>query len=287
MRVVDDCGADDREYADWAGQMKLGAIRRTKNPWTIAAILLAVHALQMFVIHKYTFTDWDPNSNLPVYVARLASMAFSVLAVWALVPEALVLFKLRIGSRSKWFVFGVFCSLTTSALIYGAINHFPVLSSIDAIIFSLFIGLDEEFFDRVFTFGLMQRLGLEIALIGSAVIFGALHLTNFFYGEESFNYVLGHVIEAAAFGYLMAVIMYVTGSVWLPVFMHGMTDLRWVTMDMGEYTTIVSGGTDWIAVLFTTAVFVGASRITLAMHQDRLHFPDSWLCTLRWFGLVE
>ena len=267
--------------------MNLSAIRRTKNPWAIGAILLAVHAMQMFVIHKYTFFDWDPNSNLPVYVARLISMAFSVVAVWVLVPEALVLFKLRIGSRSKWFVFGVFSSLISSALIFGALNHFPILSTIDAMIFSLFIGLDEEFFDRIFTFGLMQRLGLEIALFGSAVIFGALHLTNFFYGDESFNYVMGHVIEAAAFGYLMAVIMYVTGSVWLPVFLHGMTDLRWVTMDMGEYTTIVSGGTDWIAVLFSMAVLVGASRITLAMHQERMHFPSSWMGTLRWFGLVE
>ena len=267
--------------------MKLSEIRQTRNPWAIAGILIAAQLVQIYVISWLPIFDWDSQSNWPVYQYRMISMAFSVALVWLFVPNALRMFRFRVGGYPKIFTTGIFLALFAASLIYGAIQSYPVLATLDAAIFSIFIGLDEEFFNRVFVFGILQRFGFEIALTISALIFGAAHFTNFIYGDESFNYVLGHVISAAGFGYFMAVLMYVTGSVWVPVALHGLTDLRWVTMDMSDYSTIVSGGTNWISVLFATTVFIGLSRITLALHHDRLHPPKSWMGTLRWFGLVE
>jgi membrane protease YdiL (CAAX protease family) len=181
----------------------------------------------------------------------------------------------------------LFGALALGSLIYGRFNHFPILQTFDALLFSLFIGLDEEFFNRVFVFGLLQRIGVEFAMAVSAVIFGMAHLTNYFYGDESFNYVLGHVISAAGFGYLMAAILVATGNVWVPVMIHGLSDLRWVVMDSGDYNAIVSGGTNWFASLFSAFVFVVGARLVLGFNEKRIELPPSWNGALRYLGLIE
>jgi membrane protease YdiL (CAAX protease family) len=207
--------------------------------------------------------------------------------IWIFAPNALKLFRLKLGGYPPYFTLMLFGALALGSLIYGGFNHFPILQSLDALLFSLFIGLDEEFFNRVFVFGLLQRIGVEFAMAVSAVIFGLAHLTNYFYGDESFNYVLGHVISAAGFGYLMVAVMVATGNVWVPVMIHGLSDLRWVVMDSGNYNAIVSGGTNWFASLFSAFVFVVGARLVLGFNEKRIELPQSWNGALKFLGLIE
>ena len=113
-------------------------------------------------------------------------MALSVLLIWIFAPNALNYFKVRIENYPKFYTALIFIGLALGSLVFGWFHQFPVLASLDAMLFSLFIGLDEEFFNRVFVFGLLERVGIEFAMAVSAVIFGAAHFTNYIYGDESF-----------------------------------------------------------------------------------------------------
>ena len=265
----------------------LSAIRRTENRWVLLAIVISAQLVNIYAISWLPVSFEDSDSNLPVYVYRLISLALSLLLIWIFAPNALKYFKVRIGNYPKYYTAMIFIGLALGSLVYGWFHHFPVLISLDAILFSVFIGLDEEFFNRVFVFGLLERVGAEFAMAVSAIIFGAAHLTNYFYGYESFSYVLGHVIQAAGFGYFMVALMIATGNVWIPVALHGMTDLRWVVMDSVDYSAIVSGGTNWFMTFFVTSIFVISARFVLGFKERKFHFPNSWNGTLRYLGLIE
>ena len=81
--------------------------------------------------------------------------------------------------------------------------------------------------------------------------------------------------------------MIATGSVWLPVAFHGLTDLRWVVMQPGDYSEIVSGSTNWLVTILATSAYVVAGRILVGMEQQRFNLPESWKRPLRWLGLIE
>ena len=267
--------------------MKLSAIRQIRKRWALVALVIAAQLLTIYAISWLPLSFQESDGNLPVYEYRLLNMALSLLLIWVFVPEAFKFFRLRLGGYPPIFTFALFGALVIGSLLYGWFQKFPILVSLDAIVFSLFIGLDEEFFGRVFAFGILQRAGTEFAMAVSAVVFGLAHLTNYYYGNESVSYVVGHVIEAAGYGYLMATLLIITGNVWVPVMIHGLSDLKWVTMDMGDYNAIVTGQTNWFATIVVTATFISFSRLMLAIHQERLRFPQSWQGALRWLGLVE
>ena len=270
-----------------SGIKAIKAIRESQNRWALLAIVVGAQLINIYAISWLPLFFDNSDSNLPVYQYRLLSMALSLLLIWFFAPNALRLFKFRIGKYPRTYTALIFTGLILGSLIYGHFQNFTLLTSLDAIVFSLFIGLDEEFFNRAFVYGLLERVGIEFAMIVSSVIFGLAHFTNFFYGDESFDYVLGHVIQAAGYGYLMSGLMIATGSVWMPVAIHGLTDLRWVVMESGDYSEIVSGSTNWIVTIFATSAYVVAGRALVGIEKQRFNLPESWKGPLRWLGLIE
>lgn len=263
------------------------AIRESHNRWALLAIVMGAQLINIYAISWLPLFFDNSESNLPVYQYRLISMALSLLLIWIFAPNALRLFKFRIGKYPRTYTALIFIGLISGSLIYGHFQNISLLTSFDAIVFSLFIGLDEEFFNRAFVYGLLERAGMEFAMVASSVIFGLAHFTNYFYGDESFDYVLGHVIQAAGYGYLMAALMIATGSVWMPVAIHGLTDLRWVVMQPGDYSEIVSGSTNWLATILVTTAYIVAGRALVGIEKKRINLPESWKRPLRWLGLIE
>ena len=270
-----------------SGIKAIKAIRESQNRCALLAIVLGAQLLNIYAISWLPLFFDNSESNLPVYQYRLISMALSLLLIWIFAPNALRFFRVRIGKYPRTYTALIFIGLILGSLIYGRFQNFSLLTSLDAIVFSLFIGLDEEFFNRAFVYGLLERVGMEFALVVSSVIFGLAHFTNFFYGDESFDYVLGHVIQAAGYGYLMVALMIATGSVWMPVAIHGLTDLRWVVMEPGDYSEIVSGSTNWLVTVLVTTAYVVAGRALVGIEKQRFNLPESWKRPLRWLGLIE
>ena len=257
------------------------------------AIFALVWAVQMKYIWALHNLYDDLPGNYSVYVARLISMCGSLFFIWFFLPDGLKRFKVNLrGNRSGVFV-GAMVAYFLTGYFEMRGQGLPISQIFDGGIFALFIGLDEEFFDRGFVFALLENWGVEIALFGSAVIFGAEHFSNYLYGEDSLNYVLGHMVAAAGFGYLMAAVLVATGSIWVPVLFHASSDFPWVLMDPKENTSIVTGNTDWKMILIGTATYVFMARLILSGREmyllKRIKFPMSGRLNsvLRYLGLVE
>ena len=184
--------------------------------------------------------------------------------IWFFAPQALQRIRIKFSGVGTLKVVAVIIGYFLAGLLVTRNYELPFWVVIDGGIFALFIGLDEEIFDRGLIFGLFEKWGTEFALLTSSVIFGLQHITNFFSGDDSFNYVLGHMINAAGFGYLMGAFMLSTGTIWVPVFLHGFADYRWVLMEPSEALAISGGQTNWIAVALSTCIMVVSARIMLS-----------------------
>ena len=145
------------------------------------AIFALVWAVQMKYIWALHNLYDDLPGNYSVYVARLISMCGSLFFIWFFLPDGLKRFRVNLrGKKSGYFlgaIIGYFIVGYFQVRSYGL----SIPSVLDGGVFALFIGLDEEFFDRGFVFALLEYWGVEIALFGSAVIFGAEHFLNYLY----------------------------------------------------------------------------------------------------------
>ena len=227
------------------------------------AVLILVFVIQYKVIWSLPILKWDLPGNLPVYLARLTSMASSLFFIWLFAPNALKRFRIGFKGKSSAVVLGALMAFLTIGYFSARNQNLAFLQLMDGAVFSLFIGLDEEFFDRGLIFGLLERHGTEFALAVSALIFGGEHFMNFLSGEDSFDYVLGHMVSAASYGYLMAAMMLLFRNIWVPAIVHAASDFSWVIMDPKQSSTITLGGTDWRNILLTSLVHIALARFMI------------------------
>lgn len=248
--------------------MKLMAYRArinsSRNKGRTAAIFLFVMVIEHWALWQLPIYEIDSTSNWPIYLARSVSAVLSILMIWFFAPQALQRIRIKFSGVGTLKVVAVIIGYFLAGLLVTRNYELPFWVVIDGGIFALFIGLDEEIFDRGLIFGLFEKWGTEFALLTSSVIFGLQHITNFFSGDDSFNYVLGHMINAAGFGYLMGAFKLSTGTIWVPVFLHGFADYRWVLMEPSEALAISGGQTNWIAVTLSTCIMVVSARIMLS-----------------------
>ena len=265
----------------------------TESKWRTAVVLFVVLAIQHRLLWQLPIFEIGLAGNTTVYIMRTISAACSVLLIWIFVPHAMERIKLRINRSTLPTIAGF-------AVVYFGVGYLqthdcglPLLAIIDGGIFAWFIGLDEELFGRGLIYGLLENRGREIALAGSAVIFGLEHFTNYLAGKDSFDYVLGHMVSAAGFGYVMAAAMLATGSIWVPIFIHGFVDYRWVLMEPSESLAVTSGRTDWFMIGLTTTAMVIIARLMIADRSWMLQKTSSVVeggrlnSLLRYLGLVE
>ena len=106
----------------------------------------------------------------------------------------------------------------------------PVLNILMFLITMFFIGFNEEVIFRGIILNLFldkfgnSKKGILISVITSGVIFGSIHIINFF-GGVSIGSVLVQVIEAALLGILFAEIYLLSGNIWIVIAMHALTDV--------------------------------------------------------------
>jgi membrane protease YdiL (CAAX protease family) len=269
-----------------------GRLKITESKWRTAVVLFVVLTFQHRILWELPLFNIGLPGNMPVYIMRTISALSSVLLIWIFVPDAMDRLKLKINRTSLPQIAGV-------VAIYFGVGFFQthgyglsIAAVIEGGIFSWFIGLDEELFGRGLIYGLLENRGREKALVGSAVIFGLQHFTNYLSGEDSFDYVLGHMVSAAGFGYLMAAAMIVSGSVWLPIFMHGLADYQWVLMDPTDAIAVTSGDTNWLFIAIGTSLMVLLARFMISGQKWFAGINSEALrgrfgSVLRYFGLVE
>lgn len=106
--------------------------------------------------------------------------------------------------------------------------------------FLIAVAVAEEIFSRGVIFGVLLRQGLLVAVTGSSLIFGLMHLNGYIgqYFDPWRAY--WHVISAIAFGVFACALMVVTRSLWMPIILHTVSNAGLLFRDIDELIEVRS-----------------------------------------------
>jgi membrane protease YdiL (CAAX protease family) len=87
------------------------------------------------------------------------------------------------------------------------------------IIFLIAVAFAEEILSRGIIFGVLQKHGMTVAVIGSSLMFGLMHINSYVGNFDAWP-AYWHVVSAASFGVFACALMVVSGSIWMPIVLH-------------------------------------------------------------------
>lgn len=121
-----------------------------------------------------------------------------------------------------------------------AFSEIDVEGWIRGVIFLCAVAFAEEILSRGVIFGALLRHGLFVAVVGSSLIFGLMHL-NGYIGEYFDPWrAYWHVVSAMTFGVFACALMVVTRSIWMPITLHAFSNAGLLFRDITEATAIQS-----------------------------------------------
>ena len=124
----------------------------------------------------------------------------------------------------------------------GVAAKYPIPGQIYAIVSMALVGFAEELIFRGFLFKAMLKDGsFKSAVIVSSVTFGVGHILNLFTGHELFE-TLVQVVFAIAFGFMVTMAFYKSGSLIPCILAHSLTDV-FSLFSAGEEASLLN----WIA----------------------------------------
>jgi membrane protease YdiL (CAAX protease family) len=107
-------------------------------------------------------------------------------------------------------------------------------------LFLISVAVAEEIFSRGVVFGVLLRHSLAVAVIGSSLIFGLMHI-NGYIGEYFDPWrAYWHIASAAAFGIFACALMVVTRSIWMPIILHTVSNTGLLFRDLEEVIEVRS-----------------------------------------------
>lgn len=196
-----------------------------------------------------------------VYAIYTVGAALSVLTGWGLIrlsPFSLMEIgfrRSRPGSARQVLIYTPLLLMeTVPLLLYGPV--FPEAPSYYGVIalFTLMVGLNEELYFRGIIQSIVGQKGLRHAIWGSAVIFGLLHIANAFSSEANLTYVLIQIAYAFLVGLVLALIVRLTGSLWIVILWHGAHDFLAFSIEKGLDTTALIGISLQVLILLVYAI---------------------------------
>jgi membrane protease YdiL (CAAX protease family) len=205
--------------------------------------------------------SWLPFDKLhlsPFWYAvavRGASSLVTLIGIFFFCPGLLKRLKFGGDVKRVGISLLVVAYLIGPAVVHTNYRGVTVAQIFESFVFALFIGIEEDFFARGYVFGVLERYGVWFAAIVSSMIFGLSHLTNIVWGHQSAAYTLAQAVSAGAFGFLAVALMLFSGTIWLPILMHGLTDFPMQFDTEVQYTKMVTGGGDWVGVGLEVLVY--------------------------------
>ena len=191
--------------------------------------------------------------------------------MWFLYPYAFNRLRFKFTNARFLYSIALISTLFLPSLLRAHIQNFTFSQIISGFVFALFIGIDEEIFSRGLIFGALEKYGVWVAAIVSSIHFGILHLGNAIWGGQSLSYTLAQVLGASAIGFLFVGLMLFTGSIWVPIFLHGLIDTPMQFETLPVYTSQVTGTPNWGASLVQAIVYCA---IGWALIKASNHGPD-------------
>jgi len=124
----------------------------------------------------------------------------------------------------RFIVVLIFCGNLIVVQLRGEPFHnLSIGHWIRGIVFLLAVGATEEILSRGVVFGVLRIHGLPIAVTGSSLMFGLMHINPHIGAWDPWA-VYFHVLTAFSFGLFACAIMVVSRSIWVPILMHAISD---------------------------------------------------------------
>jgi membrane protease YdiL (CAAX protease family) len=238
-----------------------------------------------FLIGRLPFQLLHFDPMWTVISERIISISSSLLLIRIFSPTSFSRFGFGIARERRLWTTVFFVLLIFPALVNLQLRGNSPLDIFNGFLFALFIGIDEEAFDRGFVFGLLEKNGLWVASIFSSFQFGILHFGNYIWGGQSLSYTCGQVVGAASFGFLCVGLMLYSNVIWIPMLIHGITDFPMQLQSYYSFKTEVAAQADWVGTLVEVFVniAVGTTLIFLSQDVEKVIFTR-WL---RKLGLTD
>jgi len=168
--------------------------------------------------------DFVPGNTFDGTVAYLILALFSIGVMLLLRPTTITYFSLP---SFGWKLVIAFVFMINLIVVQIRGEDFSQVASdkwLRGIIFLILVATAEEIFSRGFVFGVLLRHGLVVAVIGSSLIFGLMHI-NGYIGEYFDPWrAYWHIASATAFGIFACALMVVTRSIWMPIILHTLSN---------------------------------------------------------------
>ena len=148
-------------------------------------------------------------------------------------------------------------------LINSNINYSNLAS---LIFYTIAIGLFEEIFFRgIIEEELLQNIGdtkkgILFSILASGIIFGSIHLTNIFMGQDVLTTIM-QFIQTTSIGILFGTIYYLTKNIWALAFLHGFYDFSVLLSEVNLTTSC--GYTDNLPTSLTASSIFASIIISL------------------------
>ncbi len=242
-------------------------------------------AVNMWVIWLLPLDKLPFHGIWPVIAFRLGATTSSLALMRVFCPTATTRISFRMIRTRALASLAIVAFILLPSLVHAPMGEAGISNVAQGLLFALWIGIDEEVFSRGFVFGVLEKYGIGVAAILSSIHFGLLHAGNYLWGGQSFSYTLAQVLNAASFGYLCAGLMIFTGSIWVPIVLHGISDFPMQLQTAAQFTQQVTGNPSWIPTIMQSLFMVMVGWALLRVKSGRL---ESFLLPrLRQFGLVE
>ncbi|WP_020602273.1 CPBP family intramembrane glutamic endopeptidase [Spirosoma spitsbergense] len=211
--------------------------------------IVAIGQVSVIQLLKLTALDKDAKTLINGIVAALLIVGSYVL--WFRFYEKRAISELSLTGMSGWLIAGVALGVVLQSLTIGVIylaGGFRVIA-VNSLLFAIpslagaFVAaVFEEIIVRGIIFRLLEkRWGSYVALLLSALIFGAMHLAN---PNSSLIAALGLAIQA---GLLLGSAYIYSRSLWFPIAIH----FAWNFTETGIFGASVSGNAVGKALLTT------------------------------------
>jgi membrane protease YdiL (CAAX protease family) len=202
-----------------------------------------------------------------------------------LTPGALPRLRIRVNKKRFLITILIIAYFISGSFYQAHWAGSSLLNILSGLMFALFIGLNEDLFSRGLIFGLLEKYGIAMAAALQALHFGLLHFGNYVWGGQSLSYTSAQIVDAAAFGYLCCGLMIFTGSIWVPILFHGLSDFPMQLTSQAAFTAQVTGSPEWAGTLLKAALMVVVGAILIEMHSPKSFAPATAI--LRKFQLID
>ena len=163
--------------------------------------------------------DAVPGDRFDGTVSYFVLALFSFAVIWWLRPATCAYFALPAVGWRFVIAFVFMVNLIVVQIQGEDFSGVTKEKWIRGVIFLILVAVAEEIFSRGIVFGVLLRHGLTVAVIGSSLMFGLMHINSYIGNFDAWP-AYWHVMSAASFGVFACALMVLTRSIWMPIVLH-------------------------------------------------------------------